>query len=386
MRFCPNFRAFCDLRKTLPVILSAISMSGCATLPSSGPTGKQIQHSISKTANDFGIQLIEVEGAASLPTPPARTPSLLVDLPPPPTDMVGPGDVLDIAIYESGVTLFGGAAKTSADGGTFDSSAKVERLSGNRVDDAGNIQVPYAGRLRVAGLTVGEIEGRIRVALRGYSQNPQVLVAIREMITNSVILAGEVNRPGRLVLPTNRETVSDAIALAGGYRGEVKDLAVRLQRGGVTDEFRLSDVVDGTQDAVQLYPGDRISILRAARTFSVMGAPGKVELFTFSGSQLSLAEAMAQAGGANAGFGDPEAIFVFRYVVDKDGVAQPLVYHINMMKAGAYLLSQRFAMRDKDLLYIGNARANQPSKLIQIISQLFSPIVTVTSAVQVLKH
>jgi polysaccharide export outer membrane protein len=42
-------------------------------------------------------------------------------------------------------------------------------------------------------------------------------------------------------------------------------------------------------------------------------------------------------------------------------------------------------MRDKDLLYIGNARANQPSKLVQIISQLFSPIVTATSAAQALR-
>ena len=99
-----------------------------------------------------------------------------------------------------------------------------------------------------------------------------------------------------------------------------------------------------------------------------------------------MAEAAAQAGGSNPGFGDPAAIFVFRYVTDKDGALQPVVYHINMMKAGNYFLSQRFAMQDKDVLYIGNARANQPSKLIQIISQLFAPIVTVTSAVQVLKQ
>jgi len=32
-------------------------------------------------------------------------------------------------------------------------------------------------------------------------------------------------------------------------------------------------------------------------------------------------------------------------------------------------------MRDKDLLYVGNAAANQPSKLIGIISQLFTPVI-----------
>ena len=390
MRFYPDFRVACDLRNMVFVPLGAMALSACATLPSSGPTGVEIQHSIAGTNAKLGdapsIQLVEVEDAASLPLLPPRIPTSLTNLTPPPTDMVGPGDVLDIAIYESGVTLFGGAGKMVVDTGpAFDSSANAERLPGNRVDDSGEIQVPYAGRLHVAGLTVGEVERLIRNALRGYSQNPQVLVTMREVITNSVIVAGEVNKPGRLVLPTNRETVSDAIALAGGYRGDAKDLAVRLQRQDVTDEFRLSDAVDGDQQALRVYPGDRLSILRAPRTFSVLGAPGKVELFTFGAASVSMAEAVAQAGGANPNSGDPAAIFVFRYVTDKDGVARPVVYHMNMMRPGSYLLSQHFRMLDKDVLYIGNARANQPSKLIQIISQLFTPIVTVTSAVQVLK-
>jgi polysaccharide export outer membrane protein len=115
-----------------------------------------------------------------------------------------------------------------------------------------------------------------------------------------------------------------------------------------------------------------------------MGAPGKVELFTFGAAKVSMAEAVAQAGGSNPNFGDPAAIFVFRYVTEKDGTARPVVYHMNMAKAGNYFLSQRFAMQDKDVLYVGNARANQPSKLIQIISQLFSPLVAVTSAATVL--
>ncbi|MFX8000677.1 hypothetical protein ABTK84_19400, partial [Acinetobacter baumannii] len=84
--------------------------------------------------------------------------------------------------------------------------------------------------------------------------------------------------------------------------------------------------------------------------------------------------------------GDPRALFVFRYEPGPDGAERPVVYHLNMMQAGSYFLAQRFQMRDKDVLYIGNARANQPSKLIQIISQLFTPLVTVTSAVQVLKN
>ena len=117
--------------------------------------------------------------------------------------------------------------------------------------------------------------------------------------------------------------------------------------------------------------------MRAPRSFSVMGAPGRVEQITFTGPSISLAQALALSGGSNPNMGDPEAIFVFRFLPGEDGKETPVVYHLNMMKAGGYFLSQRFAMQDADLLYVGNARANQPSKLIQIISQLFAPIVTV---------
>ncbi len=384
MSFPRIFRSGCRARVSILATLATATLSACATLPSSGPTGNQIKRAIAAPESD--IQLIELRDAASLPLPPAPVSLQLSNLPPPPTDTVGPGDILDISIYEAGVTLFGsGASRLSPEVGSFDSSAKVERLGGTRVDDSGSIQVPYAGRLQVAGRTVAEVASLIRSSLRGYSQNPQIVVTIREMITNSVIVGGEVTRPGRLVLPTNRETVADAIALAGGYRGDVKDLAVRLQRQGVTDEFRLSDAVNGPEAELRVYPGDRLSIVRSPRTFSVMGAPGQVQLFTFGAPNISLAEAVSQAGGSNPAYGDPAAIFVFRYVLDKDNVSRPFVYHVNMMEASNYFLSQRFEMRDKDIVYIGNARANQPSKLVQIVSQLFAPIVTVTSAVQVIR-
>jgi polysaccharide export outer membrane protein len=53
-----------------------------------------------------------------------------------------------------------------------------------------------------------------------------------------------------------------------------------------------------------------------------------------------------------------------------------------MMNPGAYFLSQRFAMRDKDVLYVGNAGANQTTKMVQLISQLFSPALSAAVVAQ----
>lgn len=364
-------------------------LAGCATLPSSGPTGGQIAKSATAPKDGTApIQVVPINTIADVPGADAVATGLLPDLTPPPTDMIGPGDVLDINIYEAGVALFAGAGGSS--GGmsqiVANPGVQVQKLPPTRVDDLGDITIPYAGTLHVAGITTGEAEAMIRNSLARLSQNPQVIVTMNQAITNSIIVGGEVAKPGRLVLQTNRETLSEVIALAGGYRGNTKDLLLRIVRGGQSVDVRVNDLVDNPKLDVRAYPGDRLMLINNPRTYSVLGAPGRVEQVAFSRSSVSLAEAVATAGGVNPSIGNPAAIFVFRYVRDEQGNEVPKVYHLNMMKTPSYFLAQRFVMQDKDVLYFGNAAANQPSKLIQLISQLFSPILTVTSAVQTVQN
>lgn len=335
----------------------------------------------------MNIRIVEVDQASALPQLAPPVLPALGEGTAPPTDMVGPGDVLSITIFEAGVPLFGGGVSASAANvAGFDPSVKAQELPLSRVDDNGDIFVPYAGKLHVFGKTAFEIQDQIRIALRGISQNPQVIVRLARVVNNSVIVGGEVAKPGRLVLDTNREHVSDVIALAGGQRGNAKDLELRIVRGAKKVDLRLNDLFFYPSTDIRVYPGDRLTLLQSPQTYSVLGAPGRVDQLPFTRSSMTLAEAMASAGGSSAGLGDPEAIFVFRYVLDDQGNSEPVVYHLNMMEAQSYFLAQKFIMRDKDILYFGNARANQPSKLVQLISQLFSPILTVTSAVQTVQN
>lgn len=366
-------------------------LGGCATLPSSGPTGKQIEKSAIQSKDGTAMRVVQIRTAADMPNASSDAPpaSLLPDLIPPPTDMIGPGDILDINIYEAGIALFSGGTASAGIASQIAAAppgVQVQKLPPSRVDDQGNITIPYAGPLHVAGRTTGEVEAMIRRSLARLSQNPQVLVTFSQSITNSVIVGGEVTKPGRLVLQTNRETLSDVIALAGGYRGNAKDLMLRVVRGSESVDVRVNDLVDNPKLDVRAYPGDRFMLINNPRTYSVLGASGRVEQLPFSKSSVSLAEAVATAGGAHPSLGDPAAIFVLRYVRDEQGQEVPTVYHLNMMKAGSYFLAQRFPMRNSDVLYFGNAAANQPSKVIQLISQLFSPILTVASGIQAVKN
>lgn len=369
-------------RRAMVVLICTSSLGACASLPSSGPTGVEIRQAVRSKTNQYPFTLVELQTIAAVPAPPAVPTSDLSAMPPRPTDLIGPGDVLNVTVYEAGVSLFGSALKASALSGSVDTSSSGERLPPMRVDDYGYIKVPFVGRLRAAGRTAAELQTMIQSGLRGLSQDPQVLVTIEQSITNSVIVAGEISKPGRLVLATNRESLLDTIALAGGYRGQAKDAVARVQRDGQTFEIRLSDLLDLPQQDVVVAPGDRITLVSRPQSFSVLGAPNKSEEIAFPRSRLNLAEAVALAGGANPNAGDAAAVFVFRYVRQADGTEQPTVYHLNMMRPSSYLLSQRFAMQDRDVLYIGNARANQLTKFINLLSQLFVPVATARAVTQ----
>lgn len=344
----------------------------------------QIRHAAVSKLGQYPFRLVEVDSASAVPSAPAIPTPNLATMPPRPTDLIGPGDVLNITVYEAGVSLFGTALRTAAAAGSIgvDTSSSAEKLPPVRVDDYGYIKVPFVGRLHAAGHTAGELQAMIQSGLKGMSQDPQVLVTIDQSITNSIILAGEVARPGRLVLATNRESLVDAIALAGGYRGNAKDAVARVQREGQTFEVRLSDLLDLPQEDLQIAPGDRITLISRPQSFSVLGAPNKADEVVFPRSRLTVAEAVALAGGANPNAGDAGAIFIFRFVHEPNGAEQPTVFHLNMMRPGAYLLSQRFLMQDRDVLYVGNARANQPSKFINLLSQLFVPVATARAVTQ----
>ena len=273
----------------------AATLCGCASLPRSGPTKGEIFKSANSTGTAAPIRVVHVETAGDIPVSATRSPTIatlpLADTLP--TDRIGPGDVLEIYIYEAGVSLFQGSA-ISPGALPLGPGVKVERLPPSRVNDDGEIAIPYAGKLHVGGHTVSEIQAMVRRSLRRLSQSPQVLVTVRDVINNSVIVGGEVTRPGRLVLQTNRESLSDVIALAGGYRGNVKDLSLRLGRGGRTVDVRLGELVDNPALDVRVMPGDRLTVLSDPRSFSVLGASGR------GGSgQLQQIGGIARGGGVD---------------------------------------------------------------------------------------
>src|SRR5438874_2151621 len=84
-----------------------------------------------------------------------------------------------------------------------------------RVDADGTITMNYIGKVEAAGLTLTDVQERIRGKLAaGYLKNPQVRVEIESYKSQSVMVSGEVRAPGKITM-TGAMTVLEALAAAG---------------------------------------------------------------------------------------------------------------------------------------------------------------------------
>jgi len=222
------------------------------------------------------------------------------------------------------------------------------------------------------------------------------------------VVMGAVSNPRRVPLTLARERLLDVIADTGGITRATQtgastatgtgaqDSIVRFTRRGRTVEQPLDTVLSGSPDDLVLLGGDRIELIRQPRTFTVFGAIDRISQIPFESRTLTLAEALARAGGPNDGRADPRSVFIFRLpdgatapvgpgqpgdpAVPVALATKPVIYRIDMLRAQNYFLAQRFVMRDKDVVYIANASANQPLKLVQALGQLFSPVIAVQNA------
>lgn len=355
-------------------------MAGCSTLPASGPTEHEVVRGTEPARNTIGMRIVDVNSAvlaqvtSHAAEADARRATFASLAKTGRNDFVGPGDQLDISLFEVGASLFGAAPRTTTTG--FDPSAQAQHFPLIIVDRNGVIRLPYAGNLQVGGKTPDEISGMIERAYRGKSQNPQVLVAVRSNLSETVYVTGDVRKPGRVELTLQDERLLDAVANAGGAVAQTQDMAVRVTRDGAQIEERLDRVRAGSSDDIVLVAGDRVELIRKPQTFVILGAANRVSQVSFDQTDLMLTEAIGRAGGPNDAGANAKAVFLFRYdTAGSQQTEQPVIYRLNMLDPTTYFLAQRFPMRDKDVLYVSNAGINRTAKFVSLINQLFSPFV-----------
>jgi polysaccharide export outer membrane protein len=191
-----------------------------------------------------------------------------------------------------------------------------------RIDAQGNISLPLAGRVPVAGLTVEQLEAEITKRLKNYLLKPTVSVTITEFRSQPISILGAVNRPGVHQLQGHKN-LFEALALAEGLRtdagGEIvitrrKEWGVIPLPGAVEEEggaFSVAKVsvksVMGAKNPnqnIDMRPNDVISVPKAEMIY-VVGSVRRPGGFVLSEKEtlsvlqaLSLAEGLDRAAAA----------------------------------------------------------------------------------------
>ena len=377
------------LTTTSLVAALPLGLAACANLvPKDGPTGVEVRRGaevqLSDSANvSYAIVKLtptiarHVHRAVTAPVlfQSAVRGSGLPDV------RVGAGDTVTVTIFEAqaGGLFIPGQPGTST--GNF------VQLPAQQIDRSGNISVPYAGAIAAVGRTPAEIQSEIESKLRSRAIEPQVVVTVNQRQSDEVSVLGEVNTPARFALEPGGTKLLNAIARAGGAKNPGYETIITLQRRGRVDQALLTSIVANPSYNINLAPGDVVYASREQRFYLVFGAtpaPGAVggqqnRRFPFETENLTLAEAVAKAGGLDESRADPRSVFLFRleprqFLADI-GVdvsrykepAIPTVYTVDLSDTQGFFLANSFFMRHKDVVFVSNSPSVDLVKLMAIV-------------------
>jgi polysaccharide export outer membrane protein len=144
-----------------------------------------------------------------------------------------------------------------------------------RIDEQGDIALPFLGTMHIAGETASEARVQIQQKLleKKILQDPQVELNVLEYTEPEVTILGEVASPGKHALLSPHKLV-DVLALAGGTTVTAGN-EVRITRGVSGGEpvlVHYSRATDPkTVEDVMVHPGDTVQVKRAGIVY-VLGA------------------------------------------------------------------------------------------------------------------
>jgi polysaccharide export outer membrane protein len=177
-----------------------------------------------------------------------------------------------------------------------------------RLDAEGKINIPLAGRINAAGLTISQLSSKIVERISIYNKSiTQATVVINEYGSKKIFITGAVGAPGKYSFE-KMPTIWEAILEAGGPQESAQLDNVQLIRGGaeagkitpvdLSAAFENNDM----RGLPALTPGDNIYVPSSQNTNAgnAGGAMGGAQPATGGGSNL---------------FARTKAVYVFGHVV-----------------------------------------------------------------------
>ena len=365
----------------------AAFLAGCSILPASGPSAGDFVSQQSQDGDLGGYVLIDLdERVASINNAQPRNSLIRIfsDRRPAPDIRIGIGDSVSVTIWEAAAGGLFSAAPTQISAG-----ARTATLPDQLVARDGTVQVPYAGRIKVAGLRPAEVEKLVVDALRGKAIEPQAVVTISKNYSNTATVTGEVATGSRVPLTVRGDRILDVIAGAGGIKVPAFEAFVRLTRGKSTATIAINTILTNPNENIFVRPDDVITVIRQPQTFTAFGGTDKNASVPFNAAGISMEEAIAKAGGLVDARSDPAGIFLLRFeptelvsqfepgrALPSQGNLVPVIYRLNLRNANSFFLARAFEIKDKDMLYIANSVSDPIQKFLGLVGTITSPAIS----------
>jgi polysaccharide export outer membrane protein len=129
---------------------------------------------------------------------------------------IQPGDILGVSVTSSSdpsaIAAFNTDLNRINGNGNTGENTLSNPVVGWRVDDKGNIEVPYIGTLKVQGYTTDDLKEQLDKALAKYATQPVVNVRI---LNFKIGVMGDVLRPDVYTFQNEKVSVTTALATAG---------------------------------------------------------------------------------------------------------------------------------------------------------------------------
>ena len=257
--------------------------------------------------------------------------------------------------------------------------------AGQKVTTDGKLFYPYAGEIQAAGLTAQELRTEITKRLSDKILNdPQVDVRVTGYHSRKAFVTGAVNRPGVVRFDENPMTISDMIANVGGFSELADPSFVQLRRG---EKIYNIDYVRAFKDNIAIdrilvKPGDQLFVplrsqMERDRKVYVLGEVNRTGIVRMD-NYLSLAEALASAGGVNAVNASPKDVYVIRNTSQE----KIDIYQLDAKNALALAMADRFEMDPRDIVYVDASGIATWNRLLSLILPTMNAVYTGTNIVQ----
>jgi polysaccharide biosynthesis/export protein len=170
-----------------------------------------------------------------------------------------------------------------------------------RVSPAGAASLPMLGNITLAGLSTTQAESVVakRLQERGFFNDPQVSVFVKEYATAGISVLGEVQKPGIYPLMGPR-TLLDAISAAGGTTPRAGKSVTITHRDELEspETILLSHDNGQTMTNIAVRPGDTVVVSKAGMVY-VIGAVKEPTGIILDNPHLTVLQAIAMAHGTN---------------------------------------------------------------------------------------